>query len=133
MTETRKPKDKERKFNPTVLGWTVRIASVCALLALLAVLVAEIAQPNRPTQIGVEPHWDKVRVADTGQILVPAEVVNRGTLPIRALIVEFPRESGEPAQFEIDLLGEAESRTVVVAYDQKPTAMRFRIVSYEAL
>lgn len=132
MTEAKKSKQSERKHQPTLLGWTVRLLSIGALLALFAVLVAEIAQPNRLTEIAVEPQWDEVRMADTGQVLVPARVINRGTDPIANLTVEFARDGGDPARFEIAFLGESEQREVVVGYDRRPAAISFKIVSFEA-
>ena len=67
--------DIERSY-PTILGWTVRLVSLGALLALTAVLAFELAQPAKATEISVRPKWADVRVSPlTGQTMVPADVI----------------------------------------------------------
>ena len=86
--------DIERSY-PTILGWTVRLVSLGALLALTAVLAFELAQPAKATEISVRPKWADVRVSPlTGQTMVPADVTNEGGSTIRQLTIDFPGASG---------------------------------------
>lgn len=119
---------------PTVIGWAARALSLAVIGGIALLLVLEIAAPERPPRIVVEPLWaEAIAAGPDGAVLVPVKIANRGGQAVSKVAIEFPGASADPGEAEIELLARNEERTVAIRYDRRPARIDYRVVRYEAL
>lgn len=129
QTDTRETGEEEGGHPPTVLGWIVRIVSLLLLLLLIGILVFEATRPEKEVRFETEPKFDEMR-SQNGQFLLPVEVTNRGTRTAHTVRLVVS-DGAQERVVEIERMAQAESKTLVIAWDSPPRTVDARIESYE--
>ena len=121
--------DDRKTYDPTWLGWAVRIVSVLTFVGMVGLIGYKMASEDQEITFESKVVTEDIRL-EGSDYFIPVEVSNEGSRTAQRVKMELD-VGGETTEVEIDMIGASEKTRFVVTRPERFESVEHSVSSYE--